>query len=541
MGIVHRDLTPRNILLSTKEGKLTAKVIDFGLSVDVSRLRLRPLKAAGTTPYMAPEQAGRSTTGISSRTDIYALGLCIFELLTGERAIPMLKGETTEVYLDRKCGSTFRLPSLGEYPKLKKSLGAAELRELDSVLLKATSAEPMDRYSTADELRLDLLAIQSHRPTSLRAGDKVHRTRLSLRRNRTPLLTVATFIGLAFIARSLITSQRSRADRAVTESGDFAKNLMDRVNPIITRKQPTTTDEEAIALATAVGEESETLEVRDTDPFLTARMTAANTLQALDASDLSITELEAIVADCAKRFGEDDDDTLAAQMHLAGAYIKVRRMSDAEPIYRKANEVWKNRYGINDERTLSTVHYISQIKQFAGHYESAIALSDKIVEHYRPGSTQDDMLLIGVRFTRGQCLSSMRRYREAIEDYEFVKRGFLEAGLWQSHPTLLMIGNDIALAESRSGDCESAVKRMTEVAASTEQVYPNGAFAIDKANINLAVILMQCGQREEGEQQLLDVELQRAPRGDEEVGRSRAGAHQTETNEACATESLIRD
>lgn len=144
-GIIHRDMKPANIMIG-HTGSI--KVVDFGIAraiTDVSRDLTQTATVIGTARYLSPEQAtGKS---VDARSDLYALGCVLFELLTGR---PPFTAETpvAVVYQHVK-----------EQPALPSSLNPHLTTEIDSVVLKALSKNPRNRYQSALEFREDLIAV----------------------------------------------------------------------------------------------------------------------------------------------------------------------------------------------------------------------------------------------------------------------------------------------------------------------------------------------------------------------------------------------
>jgi serine/threonine-protein kinase len=141
-GIVHLDLKPQNVLLS-RDG--TPKIVDFGIARNLCRKqRIRPpshdLALAGSPAYMAPEQAANSHDRIGPRTDIYALGTILYQLLTGE--VPH-RDETPQLLLHRVMTLQPESPIVRN-PFIRP--------ELDAICMKALAKDPADRYPTAGAL-----------------------------------------------------------------------------------------------------------------------------------------------------------------------------------------------------------------------------------------------------------------------------------------------------------------------------------------------------------------------------------------------------
>jgi serine/threonine protein kinase len=142
-GLVHRDIKPDNILIDRK-GR--PRVADFGLAVREEDLPRERGRLAGTYPYMSPEQVRREGNRLDGRTDIYSLGVVLYELLCGRRPF---QGETEEELEDEILNREAKPPR-----QIKDSIPA----ELERICLKALSKRIQDRYTTARDMAAEVAA-----------------------------------------------------------------------------------------------------------------------------------------------------------------------------------------------------------------------------------------------------------------------------------------------------------------------------------------------------------------------------------------------
>lgn len=184
-GLVHRDLKPGNIMLERRpDGGWKAYVVDFGLVRDLDAAATATHALAGTPHYMAPEQVRGATDRIDWRTDVWALGATLFEMLSGHP--PFAASSLAEV-LVRVIQDEVAYPTTPHLP-----------RDLRAVIGRCLEKEPERRYGSARELGDDLRRFRDGRPVLARPAGPLQRVAKAARRNR-PLTAVVIASGLALV------------------------------------------------------------------------------------------------------------------------------------------------------------------------------------------------------------------------------------------------------------------------------------------------------------------------------------------------------
>jgi serine/threonine protein kinase/tetratricopeptide (TPR) repeat protein len=254
-GIIHRDLKPSNILVTQVDGAAVPKVIDFGIakamesggSAHTAFTELRHF--VGTPQYMSPEQAGAGDGDVDTRSDIYSLGVLLYELLTGVTPFdvetvrqPSFERVRREVREAEPLRPSTRVSAMGaaaagaaavrglDGPRLRRVLA----RELDWVVVKAIDKDRTLRYDTAAALSDDVRRYLAYEPVVAGPPHTLHRLRLFVRRHRGPLLAatavaVALLLGLAGTTFGLVRAKRDRArtEAALAEAEQVSRFLAD--------------------------------------------------------------------------------------------------------------------------------------------------------------------------------------------------------------------------------------------------------------------------------------------------------------------------
>ena len=269
-GLIHRDLKPSNLMVTEIDGRPVIKVIDFGIAKATSedtlpQLVTRAGEMVGTPEFMSPEQARGDE--IDTRSDVYSLGVVLFELLVGE--LPFLRGSpsvrSSQEDSRRMAKSSAPRPSsrlledraqatdVARRRRTDPNVLARSLRgDLDWIVLKALASEPDDRYGSASELAADIERHRRNEPVIAGPPTLGYRARKLFRRHRvavvaTAAVLVSLVVGLGATSVGLVRTRQAEDEaRAQAKHAEevtaFLENLLVSADPRQHSEEPTLRD-----------------------------------------------------------------------------------------------------------------------------------------------------------------------------------------------------------------------------------------------------------------------------------------------------------
>ncbi len=256
-GVIHRDLKPTNILVATQDGKPFAKVIDFGIAKATNQqltektLFTEHRALIGTPEYMSPEQA-EGSLDIDTRTDIYALGVLLYELLTGstpfdpkalrakgfdeiQRIIREVDPPKPSTRLSQAADTIAAVASRRQSEPRK--LGTLVRGELDWIVMKCLEKERARRYDTASSVAADVVRYLAGEPVVAAPPSRAYRVRKFVRRNRAAVTSLVLIAGTLLVAVAISLGfafsearERARAESAEETSERNATKLQDALS-----------------------------------------------------------------------------------------------------------------------------------------------------------------------------------------------------------------------------------------------------------------------------------------------------------------------
>jgi len=235
-GVIHRDLKPSNVLVTIQDGKPVPKVIDFGIAKAIEeplteKTVLTNFHAfIGTPAYTSPEQAEMTGSDVDTRSDIYSLGVLLYELLTG--VTPFDAKELTQSGLDAMRRMIKEVEPPKPSTRLRRVLAGSSAtprtiavdRDLDWIVMKCLEKDRTRRYDTARELATDLQRYLDQEPVLARPQSTAYRLHKAVRRHRAAFAAAAAILIVVIAGTTVSVWQAWRATSAERLSEQRRKN-----------------------------------------------------------------------------------------------------------------------------------------------------------------------------------------------------------------------------------------------------------------------------------------------------------------------------
>ena len=437
-AIIHRDLKPSNILIVEVDGKPAPRLIDFGLA----KRTAASLVAAdqefatqvgmflGTPAYMSPEQADPGSRDIDTRTDVYSLGVVLYELLTGSLpfAARRLNDQPVDEFLRQFREAETQKPSRRVSDKHDSSLEQAEARgtesrslaeslrgDLDWITLKALDKGRDRRYDTPSALAADISNYLENRPVTARPASTGYRLSKYLRRNR---VSVAVVSGAMILLAAFAVTEGFQI-RRVTRERDRADRITDFMTNIFKVPDPSESRGNTITAREILDKSSKQIETdRGMDPQVQSQLmqvmglTYANLGLYSRAHDLAQRALDIR----SKLLGPEDPKTLESRNQLGPILFQEGRDRDAEKFIRATIDIETRRLGPKDPLTLASKDDLAILLNQAGGYAEA----EKIERDLIPIRTQtlgaENILTLRSRGVLENSLRYESRFAEAEKE-----------------------------------------------------------------------------------------------------------------------------
>ena len=444
-AIIHRDLKPSNIV-ANEQGEI--KLLDFGIAKQLNTESEELATITGlrlmTLAYAAPEQLAGRAVGVY--TDVYALGVLLFELLAGR--LPLRRSESSADAAPEKPSAVIRQ----ERPALYAQLSKAEWADLDVLTMKALEPEVPRRYGTVDALIRDVDALLDGRPLEARPSDWSYTASKFLRRNRKVLGTLAAAMlvvaGTIVFYTVRVAQARNAALREAARTQriqQFTESLFDGGD----KEAGPSLDLKAVQLLDRGRHEAEGLRG---DPELQADMqgTLGGIYQKLGRLELAAPLLEASLDERRQAFGEGDPRVAESLVAMGSLRREQGKLDDAEKLMREGLSVLQRSEQASPSAKARTMVGLGAVLETRGKYDDAkdvLEAAFKLQPQNAQGTTDtaENLAELGnVAFYKGSYDASEAYNKRAFEIY---RRLFGE-----EHPAVAQILNNLGAIENSRGN-----------------------------------------------------------------------------------------
>jgi non-specific serine/threonine protein kinase/serine/threonine-protein kinase len=485
-GIIHRDLKPSNVLVTVEDEEVVPKIIDFGVAKATSqRLTDRTLHTSlgvliGTPEYMSPEQAEMTGLDVDTRTDVYSLGVLLYELLVG--ALPFGSRELRQSGLGQiqrtirevePARPSTRITELGDegaeaarrrnhqLPMLARQLRG----DLDWITLKAMDKDRTRRYQTASALAMDIRRYLADEPVLASPPSALYRGRKFVRRHRGGVVAAA-FVALALVVGTIGTTtgwlRALSAERLASEEAETARRVTDFLVDLYRVADPNEAQGDTVTARGLLDEGARRIS------------------RGLSGQPLTQARLM---------------DTMGTVYQYLGLYEESRALLET------ALEIRESLLEPTSLEVADSLNHLAELDLAQGRYDEGLELAERSLTIREGELGSEDLAVAKSLITFARCLAGQSRHQDAQPHFRRAL-AIREAALDPEHPDVADSRRYLGISHWRRGNSDAAIRLLRQALTTYETTLGPNDYRIRETLNDLGVLYLRAGRLADARQLL---------------------------------------